>query len=134
MSQENVEIVRRLWEAAERQDDQAVFALYDPAIAWESRALGPLEAGGLYYGHSGVRAFFRDWLEAFDSYTAQAETFVEVGDRVVVGYRVTGRGKGSGVDVEMPRWNIYEIRAGLVSRVDIFASEGDALEAVGLRE
>jgi hypothetical protein len=52
----------------------------------------------------GSSRVFRDWLEAFDSYRAQAEAFVEVGDRVVVGYRVTGRGKGSGVDVEMLRW------------------------------
>jgi ketosteroid isomerase-like protein len=67
MSQENVEIVRRLWSAAERGDDQAVYALYDPGISWTSRTVGPLEgAGGTVHGHDGVRKFFRDLLEAFD--------------------------------------------------------------------
>ena len=42
----SLEIVRRLWEAAERQDGQAVFALYDPAIVWESHNVGSLEGGG----------------------------------------------------------------------------------------
>ena len=50
MSQENVEVVRRVWEAVERRDNQAVFALYDPAIVWDTRGLEQLEAG-LYRGH-----------------------------------------------------------------------------------
>jgi ketosteroid isomerase-like protein len=49
MSQENVEIVRRVWEAWERRDTESVLGLYDPAIVWESHALAPL--GGSYRGH-----------------------------------------------------------------------------------
>jgi ketosteroid isomerase-like protein len=134
MSQ-NVEVVRRIWEAAERGDDQAVFALYDPDIVWRSRTEGPLEgAGGVVHGHDGVRKFFRDWLEAFETYQAKAAAFIEAGDEVVVGYKVTGRGKASGMDVEMSRWNLYEIENGLVTRVDIFESRGAALEAAGLSQ
>ena len=40
MSQENVELVRLVWEAAERRDNHTVFALCDPAIE-------ALEAAGL---------------------------------------------------------------------------------------
>jgi ketosteroid isomerase-like protein len=134
MSQENVDIVRRLWEAAERRDDEAVFALYDPAIVWESHYVGPMERGGVHHGHKGVRQFFRDWLESFDTYEAHAETFIEASDRVVVRYRVSGRGRGSGVEVEMSRWNVYGFANGLVIRVEIFDTETEALEAVGLSE
>ena len=133
MSQENVEIVRRLWHAAERRDDQAAFALYDPDVVWESGNVGPLElGGGPYHGHAGVRRFFRDWLESFETYRAQAETFIDAGNRVLVGYRVSGRGKASGVEVEMPRWNVYELRNSLVTHVEIFVTKTEALEAVGL--
>jgi ketosteroid isomerase-like protein len=134
MSQENVEIVRSLWEAAERRDDETVFALYDPAIVWESHLVGPMERGGVHHGHEGVRQFFRDWLESFGSYEAHAETVVEAGDKVVVGYRVRGRGRGSGVEVEMPRWNVYGLASGRVTRVEIFDTEAEALEAVGLSD
>jgi len=134
MSRENVEVVRRLWEAAERRDRQAVFALYDPAIVWESHETGAIEREGLYHGHEEVREFFRDWLESFETYRAQADTFIEAGDKVVVGYRVSGRGRGSGIEVDMHRWNVYAIRNGLVVRVEVFKTKPEALEAVGLSE
>lgn len=51
-----------------------------------------------------------------------------VGERVVVRYRVRGLGRGSGIEVEMDRWNVYEVREGLVTRVDIFKSEAEALD------
>ena len=35
MSQENVEIVRRMLAASDRRDGAAVFAGYDPEIEWE---------------------------------------------------------------------------------------------------
>jgi ketosteroid isomerase-like protein len=93
-----------------------------------------MDAGGHYHGHDGVRQFFRDWLEAFGAYSAHAETFIEAGDKVVVCYRVTGRGKGSGVDVKMLRWNVYGIKDGLVARVEAFATEAEAFEAAGRSE
>jgi SnoaL-like protein len=52
MSQKNVEIVRRLWEAWERRDTEAVLGLYDPDIVWEVGE-GPL--GDPTGGHEGVR-------------------------------------------------------------------------------
>jgi ketosteroid isomerase-like protein len=134
MSQENMEVVRRIWGAAERGDDEAVFALYDPDIVWESHHVGPMERGGVHHGHKGIRHFFRDWLESFGSYEAHAETFTDAGDRVVVRYRVSGCGRGSGAEVEMTRWNVYEFANGLVTRVEIFCTEPDAREAAGISE
>jgi ketosteroid isomerase-like protein len=126
MSQENVEIVRRIWRAP---DLESVFGFYDPAIVWESH-FGPIS--GAYHGHEGVRRFFREWTEPLDAFRARAETFVDAGDRVVVGTRVWARGKGSGVEGEMPQGMVYTLRDGLVARVDLYETEGMALEAVGL--
>jgi ketosteroid isomerase-like protein len=132
MSEENVEIVRRVWQAAEGGDMDALFALYDPDIVWKSYFFGPIEFGGLYRGHEGVRQFFRDWLESFETYQAHAEIFIDGGDNVVVGYRVSGRGKASGAQVDMHRWNVYAVRNGLVTYVEIFGSKAQALDAAGL--
>jgi ketosteroid isomerase-like protein len=132
MSQENVEIVRKVTAAWERRDSDAVFALYDPAIVWES---GLAATPGTYQGHEGVRQFFREWLEAFETYHAQAEAFIDVGDSVVVGYRGSGRGKASGVEVgDWVFWLVYRIRNGLVMRIETFGPKAEALEAVGLSE
>jgi ketosteroid isomerase-like protein len=128
MSQENVEIVRRAWQAP---DLESLFAFYDPAIVWESH-FGPIS--GAYHGHEGVRQFFREWTEPLERFHAAAETFIDAGNSVVVGTRVSARGKGSGVEGEMPQWMVYRLRDGLVIRIDLFETEADALEAAGLSE
>ena len=133
MSQENVEIVRRAWEAWGRGEWGSLYALYHPDIVWDASALrGPI--AGVYHGHEGVRRYFREWLESFEAHEARAETFIDAGDDVIVGLRLRGRGKASGVEVEMARCNVYRIRGGLAVRVELFETEAEALEAVGLKE
>ena len=132
MSEENVEIVRRVWEAVQRRDTEAVFALYDPDIAWENHTGGAVELQGLSYrGHEGVRQFWRDWLEPFGTFEAHAEEFIDAGDQVVVPWRASARGKASGAEVEMHRCNVYRVNNGRVSRVDVFETKAEALEAAG---
>ena len=131
MSKENVEIVRSVWEAAKRRDTGALFALYHPAIVWQVH-YGPIELRGVYHGHEGVRQLFQQWREPFETYEEQPGEFFDAGDNVVVDFRLSGRGKVSGVEVEMPRWMVYAIRDGLVVRVDIFETKSEAFEAAGL--
>jgi ketosteroid isomerase-like protein len=129
----NLEIVQGLMEAWERGDMEAVFALYDPAIVWDNSTL-PAPNAGVYHGHEGVRQFFQEWLEAFEDQHLQAETFIDAGGGVVVGHRISGRGKSSGAEVEMFRWQVYRVRNGLVTRIDVFETRAEALEAADRRE
>ena len=131
MSQENVEIVRRAWAAWERGDWEPLYAFYHPDIVWDASALrGPIT--GVYHGHEGVRRYFREWLDSFEAHEARAERFIDAGDDVIVSLRLRGRGNASGVEVEMTRSNLYRIRDGLAIRVELFETEAEALEAVGL--
>jgi ketosteroid isomerase-like protein len=83
-------------------------------------------------GHDGVRQYFHEWLESFEAHEAPAERFIDAGDDVIVVLRLRGRGKTSGIEVEMARANVYRIRDGLAVRVELFETEAEALEAVGL--
>ena len=60
MSQENVEVVRRIYDAVARGDSETVLSLYDPDIEWDmSRgAFGAIGGGRVYRGHDGLRSFF----------------------------------------------------------------------------
>ena len=87
-----------------------------------------------FTGHEGVRQFFREWTEPLETFRARAETFIDAGDSVVVATRIWARGKGSGVEGEMPQGMVYSLRNGLVTRVDLYESKRIALEAVGLSE
>jgi ketosteroid isomerase-like protein len=131
----NVDLVRRVWEAWERRDRDALFALYDPAIVYDPGDAGPMELRSLYHGHDGIRQFFRQWMEPFETFHSCAETFIDAGDKVVVGSRQSGRGKTSGAEVEMPFfWNVYSIRNGLVIRIEVFKTKTDALAAASVSQ
>jgi len=138
VSEDNVEIVRRIWDAWERRDTDAVFALYDPAIVWETHG-NPVFGGslqdGIYQGYDGMRQFYREWVDSFDVWQAHAETFIDARDNVVVGYRASGRGRVSGIELSnRVFWLVYGIRNGLVIRIDLFAEKAQALEAAGIPE
>ena len=133
MSQENVEIMRRHWEAWEQGNLDAVFALYDPAVVWVSHT-GPIEMRRTYVGHDGVRQSFREFLEPFENVENHAETFIDAGDSVIVGWQISGRGKTSEAPVSVYGWSIHTLRNGLLIRVDLFDTKNEALEAMGLSE
>ena len=111
-------------------------AFYDPDIVWDfSRAAGNVVLSDVCHGHDGVRRFFREWRDSFDSYYAHAEEFIDDagGDGVLVCARQGGRGKGSGIEIQMPRyWQVYRARGGRAARVEVYSDEAEALEAVGL--
>ena len=129
MSQENVEVVRELWEAYSRGDIDRVIGLSDPYVVLVTLEEGPL------YGPDAVRANYARWMEAWRE---EPETTVEEvignGAHVVVIACFRGRGRGSGVRVAERLYEVYTLRNGRVLRVDEFSDRDQALEAAGLRE
>jgi ketosteroid isomerase-like protein len=114
---------------------EAIFAFYDPEIVWDQTHYGGAELANLYLGHDGIRRFFREWLEPFESFYAHAEDFIDAGEAVVVRCRQGGRGKQSGLEVEMPLyWQVYRLREGRAVRIEVYTSQSEALRAVGLAE
>jgi ketosteroid isomerase-like protein len=133
MSQENVEIVRRIVEAAQRGDWDAAIAEYDEAVVW-TRGEWRMPDGGIYYGHEGVRDFYTGWVGAWDDFHISLERLVDAGDRVVDINEVSGTGKGSGAPVSMRTGNVWTLDDGRVVRHVGYPDAAEALEAAGLRE
>jgi ketosteroid isomerase-like protein len=84
MPKEKLEIARQLSEAIESGDEEALFALYDPAIVWDQRA-GPTELVGVYEGHEGVRQFWEQWREPFEILQVHAEELIDAGTTSLLG-------------------------------------------------
>ena len=138
MSQEHVEIVRRVFDAVARRDTASILALYDPHIEFQASP-GTLvdRMGGrrVYHGHAGLRAYNRDLEEAFESIQTTYEELIDAGEGVVSTGRYRARGRGSGVEVEGPvQFGVWTIRGGKVTRVVWYSTRAEALEAVGLSE
>ena len=135
MSQENVEIVRRVADAYNRRDVGAMLDELHPEIEWYPWL--QVQLGGeatVYRGHQGVREGVQDGEEAFSEIQAEPSEVRDLGERVVAIGRHRGRGKESGAITESPLAWIVEFKSGKVIRVREYLDPEKALEAVGLRE
>ncbi len=136
MSRENVEIVRRVYEAVARHDTVAVLAAYDPEVEWDfSRSLwGDLTGRVIYRGHDELRGFYQEWYEAWGKYDEVVQELIEAGQNVIVVATGHGRGRASGAEVGWTQYGVWTMREGKVIRVAWFGTRAEALEAAGLSE
>ena len=136
MSQENVEIVRRGFEAFNRggADSRASEAMLAPYIVWEV-AIGVSDFDGVYRGRDEVRRFWRTFMAELEDMHIEVEKLVDCGERVFCVAHPVGRGRHSGaLAAGGTLYSVFTLRDGLVVRYQLFADRDQALEAAGLRE
>jgi ketosteroid isomerase-like protein len=143
VSNQNVEIVRAMWEPFEGLDattidwdDEAVRETIgqpfspDVELRWSARWAGKRE----YRGRDGVIQAYKEWVEPFSEYHAEALDFIEVGeDFVVVPTRQWGVGEASGAPVETEVTHVFEFRDRQIVRLDEYETVEEALTAAGQR-
>jgi ketosteroid isomerase-like protein len=134
VSRENLEIVRRVFEATARRDAETVIALYDPEVECDTSraALGRLVSGGVFHGPDEIRTFLRAYNEAWQEIEYDIEELIDAGDQVVSVVTNRGRGRASGVDVELRMAGVWTIGDGRIVSVAFFTTRAEALEAAGL--
>ena len=131
MSRENVKVVREAWEASERQDNEALFPLYDADVEIQ----GPFGLDDrVFRGLTGVQEFWRDWLASWGELESDVEEWIDAGDDVIAVMHVWGQGKRSGVPVETRQSHVWTVRGGKLWRLRVYDTKDDALKAVGLEE
>ena len=136
MSEENLDVVRRIYDAAARRDDVIPFEVYAEDIIWDMsnsrRAL--LAMTPVYHGHEGVRQYWRENLSAFGAIDFEVEELIDAGDQVLAVIREREVGRASGAPVETTHLAVYTLSGGKVIQMQVFDDRQQALEAVGLRE
>jgi ketosteroid isomerase-like protein len=133
MSQENVEILRRGFEAFAQGDVEAVLDLVDADIEW-SAALAPILGVTAVSGKVALRKFLvQDLQDGFEDFRAEPLSFEDHGDTVLVLVRYSGRGKASGVEIGQAFHTIYVFRNGTVVKMHDYPTKTEALEAAGLK-
>ena len=132
---EDVEIVRGLYEAFERRDNESPFEVFDSDIVWDGRkiagVMGRLTGlAEIFHGHEGVRRFWSSWLEAWEEIEFEYEV-LPLPDGRVVGLvtRQRNKGRGSGIWVDQGAYaQIWTLRDGKVVKMEYTSTE----EARGL--
>jgi ketosteroid isomerase-like protein len=136
MSEENVEIVRRGFEAFNRggRESRASDAILAPDVVWEV-AIGFADFDGVYRGRAAVRRFWQTFMAELEDMRIKVEELVDCGERVFCVTHAVGRGRHSGaVAAGGTVYPVFTVRDGLIMRYQLFADRRKALEAAGLRE
>jgi ketosteroid isomerase-like protein len=131
MSQENVEIVRDIYEELMRGNEVAFRDRLDPEVLYWLRADDP--EPGPYEGRDAAM----EWIAhppGFVEVHTQAHAIVDAGDFVVASVHTSGRGATSGAPYDVEGAIVHRFEAGRIVEMREFADRGEALAAVGLSE
>jgi ketosteroid isomerase-like protein len=127
VSQENVEIVRRLVEAFNDRDDEVLASMLDAEIEFESLTMQT------YKGSDGLTGYRRNLDDAWAEWRTEGDRFLSAGSETVVHmHRVVGRGKGSDIPVAQDIAILWTLRRGKVVHGRAFLDPQEALKAAGL--
>lgn len=134
MSEENVELVRRVYVALTKGDSDTLrdLALPEFVIDFSRRLVDP----GVLKDRDEALAFFSQSRDTWDDWPVwEPQELVDSGDKVVALIRTSARGKGSGVEVEAYVWNLWTLRDGKLVELTYFGDDrAAALEAAGLSD
>ncbi len=82
MSRENVELVRRMWEAFLRRDFQTALSLCDPDVEWDGTNLPD---GQAKRGRDAIMEHITGWSDMWESWKVEVDRVIDAGgDHVVV--------------------------------------------------
>jgi ketosteroid isomerase-like protein len=131
MSQESVEIARRVWEALDRGDLDVLEALAAPGAEIDQSRSAGTDRG--VYSVTEFRRLTQGFIDTWESVDWIADEFIDAGDHVVMSFTNRLRGR-DGIEVEAHGVLLWTIRDGLIRRTCLYQDRDEALAAAGLAE
>jgi ketosteroid isomerase-like protein len=132
ISEENVEIIKRLKAAFNAKDLEAFAALTTPDFEWTT-AMMAVE-GEVFWGREGIEKYFEKMREVWEDFRGFATDYRDLGERVLWIGRLEGRGRASGLRLDVALDVLYDVRDGKISRMRSYLDHSEALQAAGLSE
>ena len=103
-----------------------------PEFVWDMSTFRGWPEQQLYEGAEGTERFMAEWLAAWDEWSLDAESFHEADDKVVAVMRQRGRSKASGLEIDMRFAQVWTMRDGLTTRMQMYADPPEAFAAAGV--
>jgi uncharacterized protein len=130
VSEENVDVVRRIYAVWAKEGSPVPSGLLDPEIEW----VNPPDAveRGTHRGLDAFAGAVDAVSDTFEGVGVDIDEILDAGDRVVVLATLRGRGRGSGADVERRQGYVWTLRDGKVIRFQWFNKPDDAMSAAGV--
>jgi len=128
MSEENVAVVKRLFDRYRHGDYVEAAACLAPDVVYEVGQELPLR------GRDEVRAMWERWDSTWDGLATVPEDYLDAGNHVLVTVFYSARGRGSGIEYEERLFDVYSFSDGQCIRKREFRQRSDAAEAAGLEQ
>jgi ketosteroid isomerase-like protein len=132
LSRENLDVVRRSFQAFNARDVNELVSLSTPDCEWL-----PFRAqleGIVYRGHDGIRRFVSDVDDDWQGYQIEPVEFHERGDRVAVVGQVRAVGRGSSVSIDSMAGFVFELHRARIARITSHSNSDAAVAALGPAE
>jgi ketosteroid isomerase-like protein len=133
MSQENIDLVRRLFAVYNERSFVENVDLIHPDMVWDMSRVQLPDAAS-YVGPVAFRDFAKKWAEGFATEHMEPQEMIDTEDQVVVMVDHHAQGKASGAEVGQRFAMVWTLRGGRAVRMDLYRTRDEALEAVGLSE
>jgi ketosteroid isomerase-like protein len=132
MSQENIEVIRSLYERWDRND----LSVFVEVLRPDAEFVNPADAidRGTRSGYGGFTKAWQAMNEAFGSTSHEVVELRRADPHVIASVIFKAEGTGSGAGVQQPEFHVWTFKDSKVSRFAWFRSNEAALEAAGLRE
>jgi uncharacterized protein len=132
MSSDDVEVVRRAYEAFNNGDPEAAAALLDPEVEWTLPAHFP--DAETWHGRERVVEGLAALAESWESLLIEVHELIDAGDRVVALVHIGGRAALTGIDLSGMGVDahVWTVRDGRAVAVRMYGGTSEALKAVGL--
>jgi ketosteroid isomerase-like protein len=133
MSEENVELVRKGFEAYSARGIEALLDFATEDGVWHT-APEFIDAPE-FRGHEGLRSLFSVFTDHFDDWTVDVIEVRDAGDSVVALIEHGGMIKGTDTPLRQPMGVVFsDFRHGRAGRFDAYQTWREALQAAGLPE
>jgi ketosteroid isomerase-like protein len=120
--------IHTAYEAWSRRDVDALLAVVHPDA--EARPiLGANIGASVYHGRAGLREWFQDLHQEWESFQTRVIRIDERGDHALLTIAVHARGRVSGAVIEGDMYHLVEIRDGMIRRLEAFRDRDAAMRA-----
>lgn len=129
----NSELIRKSYEAWNRDDVDAWLATVRPDVEFHTSAVFP-DFDPIYRGQEGLAEFWRQMHEPWGMFRIDIEQMDEQGDCFVMTLRFRATGIDSGVKVDMRFANAIRMREGLIVEIISRRTADEAREALRAKQ
>jgi ketosteroid isomerase-like protein len=124
-AEENVAVIRDVVDAWNRGDVDAMMERATEDFEWHPVLVAEVGAGA-FHGEEGFRKFFDEWKTTWENWDLDVQELRPVGHQVIAFTQVHAKGQGSGVELDQPIAQLFELRDGKVCRGQTFLDQQEA--------